>query len=243
VQKAIVAKLDAAFASIEQAIAAAEKNAENAKRLFQIYLSDVFERGGEGWEEKHLKDIAEYFNGLTYSPKSVSENGTVVLRSSNIQNDEIDLSDIVRVDAKIKDKIYVRDGDILMCSRNGSRRLVGKTADIQSLPEAMTFGTFMMIVRSEHNSYLSWFFKSTSFREQITSGENTMINQITRYMLDEIKVWMPPVKERAVLVGKFNAISRSVKELDGIYVEKILQLSKLKQSLLQQAFNGQLVDA
>jgi type I restriction enzyme S subunit len=107
----------------------------------------------------------------------------------------------------------------------------------------MTFGTFMMIVRSEHNSYLSWFFKSTSFREQITSGENTMINQITRYMLDEIKVWMPPVKERAVLVGKFNAISRSVKELDGIYVEKILQLSKLKQSLLQQAFNGQLVDA
>lgn len=58
VQKAIVAKLDAAFASIEQAIAAAERNAENAKQLFQSYLSDVFERGGEGWVDKHLNDAS-----------------------------------------------------------------------------------------------------------------------------------------------------------------------------------------
>ena len=63
VQKAIVAKLDAAFASIEQAIAAAEQNAENAKQLFQSYLSDVFERGGDGWEEKSLPTIAKVSTG------------------------------------------------------------------------------------------------------------------------------------------------------------------------------------
>ena len=40
----------------------------------------------------------------------------------------------------MKEMLKVRDGDILMCSRNGSKRLVGKTTLIGSLPEDMTFG-------------------------------------------------------------------------------------------------------
>ena len=83
-----------------------------------------------GFEIKKLKEIADYFIGLTYSPKDVSDKGTIVLRSSNIQNDRLDLSDIVRVSKPIKENLKVKDGDILMCSRNGSKRLVGKTATI-----------------------------------------------------------------------------------------------------------------
>ncbi len=35
----------------------------------------------QGWEIKKLGEVAEYFNGLTYSPKDVSDKGTIVLRS------------------------------------------------------------------------------------------------------------------------------------------------------------------
>ena len=102
----------------------------------------------EGWEVKKLRDVADYFIGLTYSPKDVSNEGTIVLRSSNIQNSELDFSDIVRVNKSFKQGLKVKEGDILMCSRNGSKRLVGKTATITGLKEEMTFGTFMMIIRS-----------------------------------------------------------------------------------------------
>jgi type I restriction enzyme S subunit len=129
----------------------------------------------KGWEIKRLPQIAEYFIGLTYSPKDVSNDGIIVLRSSNIQNDELDLSDLVRVARPVKAMLKVRDGDILMCSRNGSKRLVGKTTVIGSLPEDMTFGTFMTVIRGKHNPYLAWFFKSDAFREQLGVGENTMI--------------------------------------------------------------------
>ena len=155
----------------------------------------------KGWEIKRLPDIAEYFIGLTYSPKDVSDVGTIVLRSSNVQNDELDLSDLVRVTCSVKKPLNVRKGDVLMCSRNGSKRLVGKTAVIGDLPEEMTFGTFMTVIRSELNPYLSWFFRSEAFRDQIGVGENTMINQVTKYMLDAIRVPVPPLAEQQRIVG------------------------------------------
>jgi type I restriction enzyme S subunit len=127
-----------------------------------------------------------------------------------------------------------------MCSRNGSARLVGKTATIKNLNEEMTFGTFMMIIRSQYNPYLSWFFKSTDFRNQIKGGENTMINQITRYMLDDIVLSFPPIDKQNEIVQKLDALSFEIKKLDAIYNQKINDLEELKKSVLQKAFSGEL---
>jgi type I restriction enzyme, S subunit len=154
----------------------------------------------KGWDTRRLSEIAEYSIGLTYSPKDVSTEGIIVLRSSNIQDDELDLSDLVRVKRNVSDKLKLRQGDILMCSRNGSKRLVGKTTMIGNHAEEMTFGTFMTVVRSKHSSYLNWFFKSDEFRSQIGGGENPMINQITKYMLDDIMVPFPPFSEQQRIV-------------------------------------------
>jgi type I restriction enzyme S subunit len=239
-QQRIVSILDEAFAAIAKAKANAEQNLNNAKELFDVYLHKYYTSKEEGWEEKNLKEVAEYFNGLTYSPKDVSNEGIIVLRSSNVQNDELDFDDIVRVNLTVKEKIIVKDGDILMCSRNGSARLVGKTATIKNLNEEMTFGTFMMIIRSQYNPYLSWFFKSTDFRNQIKGGENTMINQITRYMLDDIVLSFPPIDKQNEIVKKLDALSIEIKKLDTIYNQKINDLEELKKSVLQKAFSGEL---
>ena len=106
----------------------------------------------KGYPIKVLSEIAEYWNGLTYKPEDVSDEGIIVLRSSNIQNATLDFADIVRVSCKIGDKKYVQDNDILMCSRNGSARLVGKVALIKEVEEPMSFGAFMMIIRSAYYS-------------------------------------------------------------------------------------------
>ena len=239
-QQRIVAILDEAFAAIAKAKANAEQNLKNAKELFDVYLHKFYTSKEEGWEEKKLKEVAEYFNGLTYSPKNVSNEGIIVLRSSNVQNDVLDFKDIVRVNLNVKEKIIVKEGDILMCSRNGSARLVGKTATIKNLNEEMTFGTFMMIVRSQYNPYLSWFFKSTDFRNQIKGGGNTMINQITRYMLDDVVISFPPIEKQNEVVQKLNALHLETKKLEAIYQQKINDLEELKKSVLQKAFAGEL---
>lgn len=238
-QQRIVKILEENFEKIEKAKENAAKNLQNSKELFDYYLNNIFTDNNSN-EVKKLSEVAEYFNGLTYSPKNVSSEGTIVLRSSNVQNDELDFSDIVRVNLVVKDKIIVQDGDILMCSRNGSKRLVGKTATIKNLTEKMTFGTFMMVVRSKYNPYISWFFKSTYFRKQISGGENTMINQITRYMLDDVTLYFPSPKVQNEIIEKLGTLSAETKKLESIYKQKLANLEELKKSILKKAFDGEL---
>lgn len=240
-QREIVRIVDKTFEQIDQAIANVEANIANVRELFEDLLNSLVTDNGKGWERKKLGEVAEYFNGLTYSPKDVSDNGIVVLRSSNVQNDILDFTDIVRVNASVPDKKIVQDGDVLMCSRNGSKRLVGKTATIRNLSEKMTFGTFMMIIRSKYNDYLSWFFKSKDFRKQIAGGENTMINQITRYMLDEVTLNFPSVNEQLEIVQRLENVSIEVKKLQANYQRKLAELQNLKTAVLNEAFNGRLI--
>lgn len=190
----------------------------------------------KGWEVKKLSDVAEYFNGLTYSPKNVSDKGTIVLRSSNIQNDSLDFTDLVRVNMSIKEKLFVKEGDILMCSRNGSQRLVGKTAPILNLNESMTFGTFMMIIRSDYGPYLLWFFKTDEFKKQISGGENTMINQVTRYMLDEIEILLPPLPEQQRIVTILDEAFAAIAKAKANAEQNLKNAKELFESYLQGMF-------
>lgn len=142
-------------------------------------------------EHVHLKDIATYSIGLTYKPENVKPSGIPVLRSGNIQEKSLDFGDLVRVDSSIPDTLLLRDGDILMCSRNGSAHLVGKVARIRQLPEPMTYGAFMTVIRSEYMDYLFLFFQSDGFRQQISYGKSSTMNQITQKMLDQITLDLP----------------------------------------------------
>jgi type I restriction enzyme S subunit len=234
-QRRVVERLDAAFEKIDWAIELIEKNIVNSQLLFEKYLRDKM--ADPEWKTKKLPELATYFNGLTYRPSDVSDNGTIVLRSSNVQNDELEFRDPVRVNCSIKDKLYIETGDILMCSRNGSKRLIGKTAVIGELEERMTFGTFMMIIRSELNPYLIWFFKSSLFRSQLSKGEATQINQVTRYILDDVSVPLPPEKDIALVVYDLQNIFLNSRNLQKNYQKKVQHLLALKQSLLAQVFS------
>ena len=151
---------------------------------------------------RKLSEISSYWNGLTYKPADAVEEGTgtLVLRSSNIQNGALAFDDNVYVNCTIKEKLFVQDNDILMCSRNGSAALVGKTALIKNLKKPTTFGAFMMIIRSEYYSYLKTYFEMPYFRSQISTGTST-INQITGKMLNEILLPVPDMDT----VRKFEA--------------------------------------
>ncbi len=238
-QKLIVSKLDISFAKINTAISKIKNNIKNSQLIFEKIVQEIFVENVNNYKFFKLSDISEYFNGLTYSPKDLVEtNGTIVLRSSNIQNGKIDLRDIKRVNKSFKDKLYVNPDDILICSRNGSRALIGKSSMIGKHREKMTFGTFMMIVRSKYNDYLQWFFKSNLFKKQILKGENPMINQITRYMLDEVKLPIPDSNNSKIISEKFNNLDIKVRELTKINQKNLENYQLLKLAILKSEFKN-----
>lgn len=189
-------------------------------------------------EKAKLGTLGDIFIGLSYKPEAVSDKGTIVLRSGNIQDGKINLEDVVRVDGNIKEKLYVKEGDILMCSRNGSARLVGKSALIKSLPEKMTFGAFMTIIRTDKNDYLQYFFKSSHFRKQLKSSATTTINQITRNMLVDIEVPIFSIAESRKIVERLSA----VEALINMEQQQILQYDALIKSRFVEVFGNPMTD-
>ena len=234
-QKCISNTLDKAKSLIEKRKAQIEALDQLTQSVFLEMFGDPV-TNPNGWEIVNLQDIADYFIGLTYKPNDVSDEGIVVLRSSNIQNGVIDLNDIVRVKKEVNDKLLVKQNDILMCSRNGSARLVGKVALIPELEERMTFGAFMTIIRSRYYCYLYNYFQSSAFRRQITSGATTTINQITKKMLNYVKLPLPPTS----LQNEFAHKVEQIQHQKEILQTSLLELENMYNSLMQKAFKGEL---
>ena len=194
-QKVLADKLWAAYRLKESYKKLLATTEEMVKSQF-IEMTGDPRTNPKGWPVKTLSELATYSIGLTYKPENISEEGTIVLRSGNIQNSKIDLADVVRVNCPIKESIYVQKNDILMCSRNGSAALVGKVAQIKDISEPMTYGAFMTVIRSEYSDFLYLYFQSNDFREQVATGKSSTMNQITQNMLDKISLPLPDDETR-----------------------------------------------
>ena len=200
----------------------------------------------QGWEWCRIRNISQSYIGLTYCPSEVSPQGTIVLRSSNIQDGKIVLDDIVRVTKNISEKLQVEKNDIIICARNGSAKLVGKSAIVTEITEPMTFGAFMAICKTSLYQYVSIFLQSDLFFSQLrdVSGTTT-INQLTQSNFNGFLIAIPPLEEQHRIFEKINDVLPIVE----IYGNKQEQLNKLndnlrenvKKSILQEAIQGKLV--
>ena len=191
-----------------------EEKIKQPKSLPEIKLEDLPYGLPQGWEWVRLGEIGETNIGLTYAPSDLSDTGTPVLRSNNIQNGKLDLTDLKRVNKDIKKNVLVQQGDLLICARNGSKALVGKTALITGLSEAMAFGAFMSIFRSRVNRFLLYFINSPLFRRMIDEVNTMTINQITQNNLRSTICPLPPLAEQHRIVAKIDRLMARCDELE-----------------------------
>lgn len=170
------------------------------------------------WEVKRLRHIGKAVIGLTYDPVDVvdPESGVLVLRSSNVQSGHIDLRDTVFVRGAIPERLRTKIGDILICSRNGSRALIGKNALIDATSSGVTFGAFMTIFRSVYNEFLQYVFRSPLFEFQSGAFLTSTINQLTVDNLKNFEVPLPPIHEQraiaAFLAGETARLDRLIEK-------------------------------
>lgn len=193
----------------------------------------------ENWKWVRLGALGYTNIGLTYSPKDKSEHGTIVLRSGNIQNGLMDYADVVRVDMKIPENKMCNKGDILICARNGSKSLVGKTAIVDA--DGMSYGAFMAIFRSKYNPFIYYFLNSHFFRDLIDQDVGTTtINQVTQAIIKNLAFPFAPEQEQAEIVyilDNLLAKEQQAKQAAEAVLEKI---DLMKKAILARAFRGEL---
>ena len=187
------------------------------------------------WDVHSLGKLGEALIGLTYKPTDVREHGTLVLRSSNIQDDALAFDDNVFVDTVIPDRIMARPGDVLVCVRNGSRNLIGKSALLDERTLGMTFGAFMATYRSPIGKLASYLFQSDIIKRQINEHLGATINQITNKSLNSFLVPLPKNDTER------DAITQALSEVDALITALNRLIAKkrdIKQAATQQLLTG-----
>ncbi len=197
----------------------------------------------QNWEVRKIKHLGKAIIGLTYSPsdETNAENGTLVLRSSNVQNEHITFDDCVYVTTEIPEIKRTKIGDILICSRNGSIKLIGKNALIDEKSAGCSFGAFMTILRSPNYHYLHYFFNSASFKAQSGLFFTSTINQLTTGILNNILVTIPKTLEEQLAVVKFIKEETNVINIAISKIEKEISLvEEYKTTLIDEAVTGKI---
>ena len=156
------------------------------------------------WKWVRLAEISSTNIGLTYHPQDVVANGTVVLRSNNIQNGQFDYSDLLSVNCDIRENQLIHKNDILICSRNGSKKLVGKCAIYGGELGVVSFGAFMAILRSPCYKFLYYYLNTCFFRRYFLNDDTKQINQVTQDILKMAIVPLPPLNEQLRIVQKID---------------------------------------
>ena len=189
----------------------------------------------EDWKVSTMGSIGKALIGLTYSPTDVRNFGTLVLRSSNIQNGRLDFKDNVFVEMEIPERAITKENDILICVRNGSRRLIGKCTLIDKKTAGSAFGAFMSVFRSDQNQFICFQFESQVIQKQINEILGATINQITNRDLNRFQIPLPPTK------AEQEAIAEALSDADAL-IESLEQLiskkRQIKQGAMQELLTG-----
>lgn len=246
-QRRIVAILDEAFEGIATAKANAEKNLQNARRVFTNHLERVFERRCDLWQETTLGEIAEIKGGKRV-PKGYKlldeDTGYPYLRVTDFgARGSIEMSDLKYVSpavhAEIKKYIITpRDLYISIAGTIGRTGIVPDELDGANLTENACRLVFNSGVS---NRFVYYYTKTPAFIEQAGFNTRTAAQpKLALSRLATIRLPMPKLEVQAAVVTILDSIAEGVEALEGIYQKKAIALDELKKSLLHQAFAGAL---
>lgn len=103
--------------------------------------------------------------------------------------------------------------DIIICARNGSKKLVGKSAIVDVDNPNLTFGAFMAICKTSLYSYVAKYLLTPYFFEQLRSAcGTTTINQLTQNNFNKFLIPIPPLAEQERICLKIEEIFKTIKK-------------------------------
>ena len=245
-QQRIVDVLDEAFAALATTKANAQRNRENARAIFESKLQASVAARGPEWIDKPLGDFCSFENGdrgRNYPSRSVrTAEGVPFINAGHLTDDGIDLGTMEYIPRERFDLLSngkIREGDILFCLRGS----LGKFASVGDLSEG-AIASSLVIVRPDEtvlNDFLIAYLRSplcSAMIERFKSG--TAQPNLAARSLSKFIAPVPPLVEQRTVVERLARYREETQHLADIYRRKLASLDALKQSLLHQAFTGQL---
>ncbi|MBE9887700.1 restriction endonuclease subunit S [Enterococcus durans] len=237
-------KIDKFFKQLDDTIALHQDKLNKLKQLKKGFLQVLFANETtipkirfanftEEWEQRKLEKLTDFFSGLTYSPENVQNDGTFVLRSSNVKNNAIISADNVYVSNEVANSEQVQVGDVIVVVRNGSRALIGKHASIKHEMPNTVIGAFMTGLRSPAPKFLNALLDTQQFNLEIQKNLGATINQITTGEFKKMQFKVPTNEDEKAKIGSFF---QQIDNTIAFHQKKISSIKQLKKTFLQLMF-------
>lgn len=196
----------------------------------------------KGWNVTTINDMTHSYRGVSYDKKYLlptAENGILVLRGNNIQNNRLVYdTNVAYVPCSLVSKEQqIRAHDIILTMSSGSKDHIGKCTMFQ-YDSPHTYGAFLTKFTPDSDKvgfvYLSMI--SDFFKKKIQAICNgTGINNLTNETFDNL-LFPKPGK---TILGYFEEIVAPLFEKMGECDRENEELTKLRDWLLPMLMNGQ----
>ncbi len=230
-QRKIVEKIEKLFTKINEAQRLRAESLTASAALLPSALHHIFNSKFkiqnaklqfkvQNWEEKKIGEILEFKYGKGIPRYDRKPNGKYSIYGAN--------GELGRTDK------FLVEGDALIIGRKGSAGEVTRVAG-KFWPSDVTY--YVLGNNRINVDYLFYVLKKVDLR-QLAIGVKPGINRNRAY---EIKIPLPPVAEQKKIVEYLDSLSAKARALQSLQQETKNDLSALRQSVLQQAFDEQTI--
>jgi len=226
---------------VDKKIELMDNNYQYFKAFKKYLLQNIFAQKlrfdgfNEEWKKTYLKDIGTFYRGHSYNSSNVVNEGLLVLRSNNIQNNTLnfDEDELQFVNKDCKPELNLLDGDIVICMSNGTKSLVGKSAQYNgNYNSKLTVGAFCSIFRSDF-PLAPYIFQSELYKKYsylLLAGTN--INNLKNSDLEKLSLYIPSLEEQEKIANFLSSVDQKIDLLK----DQISQMEDFKRGLLQSLF-------
>lgn len=255
-QQRIVDRIESLFAKLDEAKEKAQAVVDSFETRKAAILHKAFtgeltakwrEEHGVGMERWEKKSVGELCISLKYgtAKKSDASGNVVVLRMGNLQQGEIDWSDLAYSnDPDDIEKYKLFPGDVLF-NRTNSAALVGKTAIYRGEHPAIYAG-YLIKLDYDHDKiigdYLNYALNTLDAKKYCNSVKTDGVNQsnINAKKIGAYSFNVPSIPEQEKIVSAIQKLlskEQQTKEAAEIVLD---QIELMKKSILARAFRGEL---
>ena len=173
-----------------------------------------------------------------------------MLRIPNIVQGDINLRDLKYATRPLPmdSQRALQAGDVLMCRTNGSVSLIGKTAVVKTEFDVLHgFASYLLRFRfADTQSLPQWFHIFTTSqlgRSFIESNAASSAGQhnVSLKLIHGMTVPVPPLAEQHRIVTEVDRRLSVIQQAEAAVEANLARADRLRQSILKQAFSGQLV--
>lgn len=222
---------------------------EHYDRLSQSLFLDMFGDpfiNPHNWLVVTLKEIIEEGpqNGL-YKPSSAYGSGTPIIRIDAFHNNIVAIKQLkrLRVEEIDIERFEIFEGDFVV-NRVNSPSHLGKCGLIPQLNERVVFESNMMRIRFDqtkvNNAFMLPMLSSKYLKNQILNSSKDAVNQssINQKDVNSYRIPLPSID----LQNKFAINVKEIEEQKSLAQQALQKSEDLFNSLLQQAFKGELTN-